>query len=63
MANKEQFRLADEGTLDTVIECILCGKREAYNYATSVEADEGMDYESFIAVIIESLELEHYCGE
>ena len=57
-----EFSLVDDGTLDTVFECSECRSHERFNYETSTEYDEGMDYLSFLDVCRELLLSEHTCA-
>ncbi len=51
-----QFTLGDDGTLDTVIDCLECDARERFNFAESCETFnweddedyEDADYDAFV---------------
>ena len=61
--------LADDGTLDTVLECLECGEQFRFNFASWADSLEGdkddandMEvYDVFVEVCIEDVESEHEC--
>jgi hypothetical protein len=57
--------LTDDGTLDTVLECVKCGEQMRYNYAMVDEGLEhqgdGRHYERWVWQIIEDEIQEHEC--
>ena len=61
--------LADDGTLDTVIECLECGEQFRFSFASWAESlddddeDDQDDYDAFVEWCIEDVEAEHECDE
>lgn len=52
--------LTDDGTLDTVFECIDCGGQERYTFTPSGQRYDG-GYRRFVAWAIEDAEEQHVC--
>jgi RNase P subunit RPR2 len=67
------FNLSDDGTLDTVVKCNVCGAELRYNYDgpdmhavySAPNADDESDrrYRDFVEWAIEDAEADHVCGE
>lgn len=56
--------LTDDGTLDTVFECMDCGGRERYNYTNAegfTDGCPGENYEGYLAWATEDAEEQHVC--
>ena len=58
------IRLGDDGTLDTVIYCVACGREYRFNYDPSnTETEANAEYDAFVAECIAEIEAEHTCEE
>lgn len=64
------FSLSDDGTLDTVLTCDVCGQDERYTFVPDVAyspdpAPPGPElaYDAFVAWALEDAEQLHECGE
>jgi len=59
------FRLGDDGTLDTVIVCRHCGEELRYNFANDsvTDGDSEESYDSFVDWAKEDASEQHDCGE
>lgn len=53
------IELTDDGTLDTVLRCSVCGEEMRYNY----DGTSALSYDSFVDWAIEDAEVEHECQE
>lgn len=45
-----RFILVDDGTMDTVVECMYCGEQLRYNYAAEdADPDDDYTYNEFVS--------------
>lgn len=61
---KNRFTLADDGTLDTVVRCALCGAEVRYNYDPCDDPDDREltdEYDVFITECLEDADADHVC--
>lgn len=69
----DRIELTDDGTMDTVVRCRVCGAEARYNYdPESWEPTEGpangrvpaeQNYDDFVAWAIEDFDSEHDCED
>ena len=59
------IELTDDGTLDTVLRCSICGEEMRYNYdgGDIDEETSAPSYDSFVDWAIEDAEADHECEE
>lgn len=62
----DQFELADDGTMDTVIRCRACGAEARFNYdseqADAVDPEDNGDrYDAFVEWCREQMADDHEC--
>lgn len=58
------FVLVDDGTMDTVIKCTVCGQECRYNYDPSATEDgDDYDYDSFVEDCFTEMTDEHTCED
>lgn len=64
----QRIVLADDGTLDTVIQCLDCGEQFRFNFSpedcgpcNDIDAAECTHYDEFVADCISEIESEHEC--
>ena len=55
-----KFQLSDDGTPDTVVECVDCGRELWYNFDGGAE---GITYDDFVTFALLNAEDEHDCEE
>lgn len=57
--------LIDDGTLDTVLQCIDCRQEFRYTYDPGPDVADGSvdDYDAWIDTVINELADDHVCGE
>ena len=54
--------LTDDGTLDTVVECDMCGEQSRYNFQNSEGFPEGeQGYAEFVKHALIDADREHEC--
>lgn len=60
---RDQFVLVDDGTLDTVVKCSLCGCEERFNFDGDADDDraDGRAYDAFMEWCFEDMDSEHIC--
>ena len=56
------IELIDDGTLDTVLRCSVCGKEMRYTYMPDDEHDGSNTYDEFVDWAIEDAKSEHECS-
>lgn len=72
--NADQFELADDGTMDTVIRCKSCGAEARFNYDPGFDSDEDTPdenddaanearYDEWVEECIESMASDHDCED
>ena len=60
---REQFELVDDGTMDTVVKCTLCGCEERFNFDGDADDDraDGRAYDAFVEGCFDDMDSEHIC--
>ena len=59
-----QFRLTDDGTMDTLVRCVKCGQVDRYNYDPQIPDPNHSDqdeYDAFVDECIVTSEEDHVC--
>jgi hypothetical protein len=58
-----RFVLVDDGTLDTVLKCSLCGCEERFNFDGDADDDraDGRAYDAFVEGCFDVMDGEHVC--
>lgn len=54
--------LVDDGTMDTVLQCAICGRQERYNFDPAWTEEDGEDaYDRFVEDCLDNFEDDHIC--
>ena len=56
-----QFELIDDGTLDTVLRCRICGGEERFNTHAMAEVGDDGPVEEWIDLCVEDATIYHEC--
>jgi hypothetical protein len=59
---KQEIKLTDDGTMDTVLRCSACGQEFRFNFPLDGELERRIYYDAWVQDCIDEIGDEHVCG-